>query len=163
MTRPRTRTGQCSQPIADRDRCAEAVATSLQKACGGWLITWSAWRRAFTAFSAITADSVIIDETSVSRLLQRIGDVESAARRERPLGAMDDRHARMAAEIMRDRIVGGDWPSGRKILSADQLALSFGMDRRPVHRALSDLERAGYLRTIPGKGTYVRAPADWPK
>jgi DNA-binding GntR family transcriptional regulator len=63
---------------------------------------------------------------------------------------------------MRDRIVSGDWPPGRKILSSDELAPILRVDRWAADRALSHLERIGYLRTIPGKGTYVRPPVDWP-
>ncbi|MEV5705136.1 GntR family transcriptional regulator [Actinoallomurus sp. NPDC052274] len=144
---------------AGRNPRAEAVATSLQSTYGGWVIIWSPWRRAFTAFSAISPDPVIIDEASVSGLLRRIGEVELAARTP---GRRADDAARQAAETMRDRIVGGDWPPGRKILSGDELAPILRVDRWAVDQALSHLERIGYLRTVPGKGTYVRPPADWP-
>jgi DNA-binding FadR family transcriptional regulator len=107
---------------------------------------------------------LIIDESSVSGLLRRIGEVELAARTPGPSvdGVADDVNARRAAETMRDRIVCGDWPPGRKILSGDELAPILRVDRRAVHRALSHLERIGYVRTVPGRGTYVRPPADWP-
>ncbi|MEV0403872.1 GntR family transcriptional regulator [Actinoallomurus sp. NPDC050550] len=166
MTRSANRTRRRSRVSggAGRNLHAEAVATSLQSTYGGWVIIWSAWRQAFTAFSAISTDPVVIDEPSVSRLLQRIGEVELAARTPGHSvdGVVDDVNARRAAETMRDRIVCGDRPSGRKILSGDELAPILRVDRRAVHRALSHLERLGYLRTVPGKGTYVRPPSDWP-
>jgi hypothetical protein len=142
---------------------AEAVAASLQSAYGGWVIIWSAWRQAFTALCAIGADPLIIDETSVARLLRRIGEVELAARTPgRPNGDPEELNVRRAAEIMRERIVSGDWPPGRKVLSGDELAPILRVERRAAHRALSHLERIGYLTTIPGKGTYVRPPTAWP-
>ncbi|MEV5748038.1 GntR family transcriptional regulator [Actinoallomurus sp. NPDC052308] len=161
MTRAAARTRRPSQASgsAGRNQRAEAVATSLQSAYGGWVIIWSPWRQAFTAFCAISTERVIIDEASVSGLLRRIGEVELAART--PGRGADDA-VRRAAETMRDRIVGGDWPPGRKILSCDELAPILRVDRRAVHQALSHLERIGYLRTVPGKGIYVRRPADWP-
>ncbi|GAA4609187.1 hypothetical protein GCM10023195_36790 [Actinoallomurus liliacearum] len=161
MTRAVARTRRRSRASggAHRNTRAEAVAASLQSAYGGWVIIWSPWRRAFSAFCAVSTDSMIIDEASVSGLLRRIGEVELAART--PGRGADDA-ARRAAETMRDRIVGGDWPPGRKILSGDELAPILRVDRPTVHRALSHLERVGYLRTVPGKGTYVRPPADWP-
>lgn len=61
------------------DSYARDIAASLASRCPGWVIIWSAWRRAFTAFSAVTTESVVLDDTSAHRLLQRIGDVESAA------------------------------------------------------------------------------------
>ncbi|GAB3987556.1 hypothetical protein GCM10029978_106830 [Actinoallomurus acanthiterrae] len=160
MTRSTDRSRRRALVGAGRNPHAEGVATSLQSTYGGWVIIWSAWRQAFTAFSAITADSLIIDETSVSRLLRRIDEVELAART--PGRSADDVNARRAAEVMRDRIVCGDWPPDRKILSGEELAPILQVDERAVHRALSHLERLGYLRTVPGKGTYVRPSADWP-
>lgn len=82
MTRSagRTRRRRRTPGGAGRNLHAEAVAASLQGMYGGWVIIWSAWRQAFTAFCAIGADPLIIDETSVSRLLQRIGEVELEVR-----------------------------------------------------------------------------------
>ncbi|GAA4634144.1 hypothetical protein GCM10023196_074520 [Actinoallomurus vinaceus] len=166
MTRSAGRTRRRSRAPggAGRNLHAEAVATSLQSTYGGWVIIWSAWRQAFTAFSAISTDPMIIDETSVSRLLHRIGEVELAARTpgRSVAGVVDDANVRRATEVMRDRIVCGDWPPGRKILSGEELAPILQVDRRAVHRALSHLERIGYLRTVPDRGTYVRPPSDWP-
>ncbi|MCO5993112.1 hypothetical protein [Actinoallomurus rhizosphaericola] len=85
---------------ANRNLQAEAVAASLQSAYRGWVIIWSAWRQAFTAFCALGADPLIIDDTSVSRLLGRIGEVELAATMG---GTGEDVNARRAAETMRDR------------------------------------------------------------
>lgn len=148
-----------------RNPHAEAAATSLQSTCDGWVVIWSAWRQAFTAFCAITPDALIIDDPSVSRLLQRMGEVEMAATAPgQPVdGTVDDGNVRRAAEIMRDRIVCGDWPPGRKILSGDELAAILRVAPETAHLALSHLEGIGFLRTVSGKGVYVRPPTDWPQ
>lgn len=144
---------------------AEAVATSLQSTCEGWVVIWSAWRQAFTAFCAIVPEALIIDDPSVSGLLQRMGEVELAASVpglpvDRVLG---EGKVHRAAGIMRDRIVRGDWPSGRKILSDDEPAAILRVDPDTARLALSHLERIGYLKTVPGRGVYVRPRTDWPE
>ncbi|MCO5968605.1 GntR family transcriptional regulator [Actinoallomurus soli] len=63
----------------------------------------------------------------------------------------------MLSPGLRQTVVCGADRDGRLLL-----APILRTDRRAVHRALSHLERVGYLGTVPGKGTYVRPPADWP-
>ena len=70
-----------------RNPYAERIAASVQSTCLGWVVIWSAWRQAFTAFSAITGDRLIIDETSVVRLLARMREVEVAMNVRRSVGS----------------------------------------------------------------------------
>jgi hypothetical protein len=65
------------------------------------------------------------------------------------------------AKIMRERITTGDWPPARKILSQDDLAKIFDVRQQTIREAIAHLRQHGYLRTLPGKGTYVRPPQDW--
>lgn len=50
------------------DAHAVEIARRIQDAHAGWVVIWSPWRRKFTAFGACTAESVIVDESSVERL-----------------------------------------------------------------------------------------------
>lgn len=59
------------------------------------------------------------------------------------------------------RILGGDWRPRHKILSHEELAQVLGVGPRTVRLAVADLRRRGYLRTVPGRGTYV-LPEEWP-
>jgi DNA-binding GntR family transcriptional regulator len=72
------------------------------------------------------------------------------------------RSSAWAAGIMRDRIVSVDWQAGRKILAPEELAEILRVDPRTIFRAISHLQEAGYVRVVPGKGTYVLRPDDWP-
>jgi Bacterial regulatory proteins, gntR family len=65
------------------------------------------------------------------------------------------------AGIMRDRIVGGDWRPGRKILAQQDLAKIFDVRHQTIREAVTYLRERGYLRTVPNKGTYVRPPEEW--
>lgn len=61
-----------------RDYYARDVAADLASRCPGWVIIWSAWRQTFTAFSAVTAECVVIDDPSANRLLESIGAIQRA-------------------------------------------------------------------------------------
>lgn len=65
------------------------------------------------------------------------------------------------AEVMRRRILNGDWEPNRKILSQGDLAKMFDVRQQAIREAVADLRRRGYLRTVPSRGTYVRPPQDW--
>jgi hypothetical protein len=65
------------------------------------------------------------------------------------------------AEIMRQRIIGGDWPAGRKILTQRELARIFDVRHLTVREAIAHLRQRGYLRTVRNKGSYVRPREDW--
>jgi GntR family transcriptional regulator len=77
-------------------------------------------------------------------------------------GSRRDTEYRKVAEIIRERIVTGDWPPNRKILSQNELALIFGVGLSTIRVAIADLRQRGYLTTKPNKnGIYVRPPQDW--
>jgi DNA-binding GntR family transcriptional regulator len=65
------------------------------------------------------------------------------------------------AEVMRDRIVAGDWRPNRKILSQQDLAKIFDVRQQTIREAIAYLRHRGYLTTLPSKGTYVRPPQHW--
>jgi Bacterial regulatory proteins, gntR family len=65
------------------------------------------------------------------------------------------------AEIMRERIITGDWRPGRKILAQHELARIFDVRHQTIREAVSHLRQRGYLLTVTNKGTYVRPPRDW--
>jgi hypothetical protein len=62
-----------------RDLRALETAARLERWCPGWVVIWSAWRQTFTAFSAVTAECVVIDDQSANRLLERVGAIQRAA------------------------------------------------------------------------------------
>jgi transposase len=62
------------------------------------------------------------------------------------------------AEIIKARIVDGDWETGRKILPIADLARIFGVRQQTVRLAIADLRRRGYLRSERGRGICVRPP-----
>jgi hypothetical protein len=65
------------------------------------------------------------------------------------------------AEIMRQRIVTGDWPPKRKILTQRELTRIFDTRHQTVRDAIAHLRQRGYLHTVANKGTYVRPPQHW--
>lgn len=65
------------------------------------------------------------------------------------------------AQIMRERIIAGDWPPGHKILAKPELAKIFDVSLQTIREAVADLRERGYLCTVPDKGTYVSPPRIW--
>jgi transposase-like protein len=65
-------------------------------------------------------------------------------------------------EIIRQRIVTGDWQPRRKILNNHQLGQILGVGPQTVEGVIADLRDQGYIRTL-AKGNYVRPPEDWPE
>ncbi|MEM5461941.1 GntR family transcriptional regulator [Paraburkholderia phytofirmans] len=63
-------------------------------------------------------------------------------------------HEVVRAEISR-RIAGRIYKPGDAIMSTAQLGKEFGVSSITVKRALRDLQSAGVLTSIPGKGTFV--------
>jgi len=62
------------------------------------------------------------------------------------------------ASSLEDRIVAGEFPVGTRLPSEEALAGDFGVSRPIVREALSKLRERGYVHTVNGSGTYVRAP-----
>jgi Bacterial regulatory proteins, gntR family len=65
------------------------------------------------------------------------------------------------AEIMRERIIAGDWKAGRKILAQQELARIFDVRHQTIREAVAHLRQRGYLLTLQHKGTYVRPERHW--
>lgn len=63
------------------------------------------------------------------------------------------------AGLIRDRISRGEFAPGDRIPSESELGASYQISRITTRQALSDLERAGLLERVPGKGTFVRHPS----
>jgi GntR family transcriptional regulator len=66
---------------------------------------------------------------------------------------------RQLAEILRARIVRGDWQPGRAIASESQLVQQYGLARSTVRRTIALLVQEGDLFVVPHRGTYVSRPA----
>jgi DNA-binding GntR family transcriptional regulator len=65
------------------------------------------------------------------------------------------RNASVAAtELIREAIIEGRLEPGRR-LKEEELARELGISRTPVREALAQLEREGFVRTIPRRGVYV--------
>jgi transposase len=64
-------------------------------------------------------------------------------------------------EIIRQRIVTGDWKPRHKILNNRQLGQILGVGQQTVERVVAELREQGYIRTL-ANGNYVRPPEDWP-
>lgn len=55
-------------------------------------------------------------------------------------------------------IDAGDWVSGTRIPSENQLAEQFSLSRMTVNRAIKELEADGVVERVQGKGTFVAPP-----
>lgn len=62
---------------------------------------------------------------------------------------------RHVAQTIRDRIFNGELSPGQRMPSGEMIAKEFSVNRMTARRALSELEREGYLRIRHGDGTYV--------
>jgi GntR family transcriptional regulator len=63
---------------------------------------------------------------------------------------------RQLSDFLRERIELGEFGPGDRIPSEAQLGESYRLSRITIRQALADLERAGLLDRVPGKGTFVR-------
>lgn len=61
-------------------------------------------------------------------------------------------------EILRQRILDGTYQPQQQMPSESEMINAFGVSRITVRQALSDLQRAGLIFKIHGKGTYVSKP-----
>jgi len=64
-----------------------------------------------------------------------------------------------AADVIRDAILDGRLPMGRRLLETE-LAAELGISRTPVREALLLLTADGLLDNVPGKGVTVRRVSD---
>jgi len=71
----------------------------------------------------------------------------------------DPLYEQIAAQI-RDQIVGGELEGGTELPSIRGLARELGLSIITIKRAYDDLEAAGFLDSVHGKGTYVATQSD---
>ncbi|MCC6314774.1 MAG: GntR family transcriptional regulator, partial [Thermomicrobiales bacterium] len=64
---------------------------------------------------------------------------------------------RQLADLLRAQIADGELGDGDRLPSEAQLGETHGISRITVRQALAELERAGMLLRVPGKGAFVRA------
>ena len=62
---------------------------------------------------------------------------------------------RQLAAYLRERIVSGEYPAGRKLPSIIGLQAESGLSAKTVQRALAVLAAEGLVVTIPNRGTFV--------
>lgn len=62
------------------------------------------------------------------------------------------------ADILRQAIESGELSVGEQLPTEDQLCARQGVSKAVVRAAMQDLARKGYVRKIPGKGTFVEKP-----
>ncbi|MFW6456813.1 MAG: GntR family transcriptional regulator [Planctomycetota bacterium] len=62
--------------------------------------------------------------------------------------------------LLRGQIQKGEYNPGDKIATICDLVDEHDVSKITVRRALSDLVKEGYLRAIPGRGTFVRDPSE---
>jgi len=64
---------------------------------------------------------------------------------------------RQLKELLRERIISGEWLEGAQIPPEPQLCSTFGISRITVRQAVEDLVREGWLYRKRGRGTFVRS------
>jgi GntR family transcriptional regulator len=62
-------------------------------------------------------------------------------------------------DILKDTIDRGELAAGKQLPTEDQLCSRQGVSKAVVRAAMLELARKGYIRRIPGKGTFVELPA----
>ena len=62
---------------------------------------------------------------------------------------------RQLAAYLRERIVSGEYPAGRKLPSIIELQAESGLSAKTVQRAIAVLAAEGLVITVPNRGTFV--------
>ncbi|MDR3108018.1 MAG: GntR family transcriptional regulator, partial [Bifidobacteriaceae bacterium] len=83
--------------------------------------------------------------------------MDGQAAPERRFGLIDQ-----VAEYMREQIVSGAWPVGRRIPTEPELTALAGTGRNTVREAVQALVHAGLLERRQGSGTYVLSTSELP-
>src|SRR5689334_2583071 len=60
------------------------------------------------------------------------------------------------ADLIRERILAGEWQAGERLPTIDVLAKELGASRNTVNRAIGELEVAGLVWAVQGRGVTVR-------
>jgi len=61
------------------------------------------------------------------------------------------------------KVMAGDWPAGAALPSIRELAAASQVSVITVKRAYQELERAGVIHTLPGKGSFVAESVEAPR
>lgn len=61
-------------------------------------------------------------------------------------------------DVLRRRIVAGEFAAGSLLPSEAVLTTEFGVSRNTLRRALTDLESEGLIKALPGRGRIVTSP-----
>src|SRR5690349_24938010 len=61
-------------------------------------------------------------------------------------------------EIIRERIMAGEWEPGALIPSERELCEQYGISRMTARQSITELVNEGYLYREQGKGTFVAQP-----
>ncbi|MFG2317670.1 GntR family transcriptional regulator [Streptomyces tendae] len=64
------------------------------------------------------------------------------------------------ADVLRARILSGEWEIGQRLPSRARLAVEYGVGRNVIQRAMDRLIIEGLLEGRAGSGTYVRRPRE---
>jgi GntR family histidine utilization transcriptional repressor len=75
-----------------------------------------------------------------------------------PARAASDEEApryRRVKDFITERVLSGDWPSGQRVPSENELTAQFGVSRMTVNRALRELTAEGWLTRVQGAGSFV--------
>jgi DNA-binding GntR family transcriptional regulator len=67
---------------------------------------------------------------------------------------------RDVADVVRQRIISGELTAGALVPSESALCAEFGIARGTARAALAELETAGLIKVVPGKGRVVRGQRD---
>lgn len=62
---------------------------------------------------------------------------------------------RRVKDFITERVLSGDWPSGQRVPSENELTGQFGVSRMTVNRALRELTAEGWLIRVQGAGSFV--------
>lgn len=65
-------------------------------------------------------------------------------------------------KIIRDRIMDGTYPSGRRLPSQPEMASEFKLAERTIGLVMAKLREQGYLYTLRYRGSYVNEKDHWP-
>jgi GntR family transcriptional regulator len=63
--------------------------------------------------------------------------------------------------LLRHRILAGEWAPGTRLPTEDDLTRAYGVSRLTVRRAKASLARQGLIRSRQGSGSYLTSPDAW--
>jgi DNA-binding GntR family transcriptional regulator len=131
--------------ITNGEFAAGATLPSEAKLCTEYGVARNTVRR---ALEQLAGEGLIVTQPGRERL---VTPAEDTAARAVP------RYRHIAAEL-RARIASGDLQPGDALPSEAELSSRYGVARGTARHALAELEGSGLVRTIHGKGRYVRSP-----